>query len=149
MPGRHLHALTVRFGDCDPAGIVYFPRFYDWFHQAMETWFDVALGQRYDQVLKTHLFPAVHSEADFKQPVRMGAHVVVETVVGRMGGASLQFDYRVLGEGGVVHATGHTVVVVVAGSAGAQPDIKASRIPDHLRERIAVFMARDDPDPLD
>ena len=32
--------LTVQWGDCDPAGIVYFAHFFDMFNAAVEDWFD-------------------------------------------------------------------------------------------------------------
>ena len=44
------HTVRARFGACDPVGIVYFPRYFDWFHQAMEAWFDDALVESYSMV---------------------------------------------------------------------------------------------------
>lgn len=105
--------IDVRFGACDPVGIVYFPRYFDWFHQAMEAWFGDALGLPYHQVLQRHGFPAVHTEADYQRPCAFGERVVVELRVGRIGGSSVRLDYRVVGPAGDgdVRATGHTVVV--------------------------------------
>ena len=72
MPGViadpvHVHRVRVGFGDCDPAGIVYFPRFFHFFHEAMETWFDEVLGLPYAEMIggRGLGFPAVHTEADF------------------------------------------------------------------------------------
>ena len=41
----------VRFGHVDPAGIVYFPRIYDYFHEAFEELFDVHVGVKYYEML--------------------------------------------------------------------------------------------------
>ena len=78
MRGVHIHRLEVRFGDCDPAGIVYFPRFYDFFHDAMETWFPARLGLRYAELVVGRKigFPAVHTEADFSAPCALGEAIV-------------------------------------------------------------------------
>ena len=68
MSQVHVYRLRVKFGDCDPAGIVYYPKFFDWFHQAMESWFDNVLGAPYASVIWDRKigFPAAHTQADFK-----------------------------------------------------------------------------------
>ena len=38
--------LQVRFGDVDPAGIVYFPKIYDYIHEAFEDLWNVHMGVR-------------------------------------------------------------------------------------------------------
>ena len=43
--------IPVEFNHCDPAGIVYFPRFFGFFHDAMETWFAGRLGLAYASVV--------------------------------------------------------------------------------------------------
>jgi len=40
-----VHDQLIRFSHCDPAGIVYFPRFFDLAHSTMEDWFADGLGQ--------------------------------------------------------------------------------------------------------
>ena len=41
----------IRFSHCDPAGIVYFPRFFDLLHHAMEDWFTHGLGERFSALV--------------------------------------------------------------------------------------------------
>jgi 4-hydroxybenzoyl-CoA thioesterase len=80
MSGVHVHLVEVRFGDCDPAGIIYFPRFFALFHDAMETWFPARLGLRYSELVVGRKigFPAVHTEADFQAPCALGDAIAVE-----------------------------------------------------------------------
>ncbi|MBL8973518.1 MAG: acyl-CoA thioesterase, partial [Myxococcales bacterium] len=108
MRGVHIHPLVVRFGDCDPAGIVYFPRFFDFVHDAMETWFSAALGLSYAQVVigRKIGFPAVHSEADFKVPCAFGESIAVELRVAKLGRSSIGLDYLVRGADGGLRLTG-------------------------------------------
>lgn len=124
----HLYRVTVRFGDCDPAGIVYFPVIFDWMHQAMEDWFDRGLGVPYATVIGERRigFPAVHSEADFHAPCRLGETLEIALSVGRIGRTSLQLDYAVADR-----ATARTVVAVV--------DLDTLRpipLPEDLRTRM-------------
>ena len=37
---RYSRPMRVRFGHADPAKIVYYPRFFEWFHDAMESMFE-------------------------------------------------------------------------------------------------------------
>jgi 4-hydroxybenzoyl-CoA thioesterase len=39
MSKTHIHPVTIRFGDCDPAGIVFFPNFLKWMDEASLAWF--------------------------------------------------------------------------------------------------------------
>jgi 4-hydroxybenzoyl-CoA thioesterase len=144
MPGVHYHPHTVRFGECDPAGVVYFPVFFDWFHQAMESWFAEALATPYAEVLQTIGFPAVHTEADFRRPCRIGEPLRIALTVGSLHRKSLRLEYRVLGADDTVRATGATVCAVIAPQPGAGFRFKAVAIPEPLRAKITEFMETED-----
>lgn len=141
MPQRSpfRHARTVTFGECDPAGVVYFPRYFDWFHQAMEAWFGEALGLPYAQVLERHGFPSAHAEADYKRPCRPGERLTVELRVGELGGSSLRLDFRVVGADLALRATGLSRVVMIGLQPGAPDWFRPVRIPEDLRARIEAF----------
>ena len=34
-----VHEITVEWGDCDPAGIVFYPRYLEMFNNLVEDWF--------------------------------------------------------------------------------------------------------------
>jgi len=87
--------IKVRFGDEDHAGIVYYPRFFDFFHRVMEDFFGDA-GYPYQKVLdEDHAgWPSVHAEADFKSPLRFGDVLDVDLDVERIGRSSVTFGYR-------------------------------------------------------
>jgi 4-hydroxybenzoyl-CoA thioesterase len=135
--------VFVHWGLCDPAGIVYFPRFFELFHQAMETWFFDGLGLPYDALIVGRKigFPSVHTEADFKRPTRFGETIAVELRVREPGHSSIAFDYviRAHDDPSDVRATGHTVCVVMDLDASSPTFRRALPMPDDLRERIAAF----------
>jgi 4-hydroxybenzoyl-CoA thioesterase len=139
-PGKHVHPLVVRFGDCDPAGIVYFPRFFDWFHQAMETWFSERLGVAYADVIRDQKigFPAVRSEADFVAPCPLGDALHVVLSVQSLGKRSLALGYEVVGASdGKLRARGRTHVVVCdLSTPGA---LRSVPVPEALRAAIVRF----------
>jgi 4-hydroxybenzoyl-CoA thioesterase len=136
----HSLSIDVRFGDCDPAGIVYFPRYFDFFHQAMETWFPTHLGFGYDEFVRERKlgFPAVHSEADFERPSRFGDRIEIRQRVTRLGRSSITFAYEVHGPEGL-RARGRSVCVVMDLDPASSGHGSALEIPGELRASIERF----------
>ena len=93
----HIHRLTVRFDDVDYAQIVYFPRLFGYCHWAFEDFFGQEAGISYADLLikKRIAFPTVHSEADFKLPLRFGDACRVEMETLKLGRSSLTNRYRI------------------------------------------------------
>jgi len=87
--------IRARFGDEDHAGIVYYPRFLDYFHRVFEDFFE-AEGRSYKQVLDEDGvgWPAVHLDVDFKSPLRFGDDLRVRLSVARVGEKSAVFRYQ-------------------------------------------------------
>ena len=142
MRGVHVHRVDVRFGDCDPAGIVYFPRFFHLFHETMETWFSAGLGLAYAGLIQGRKlgFPAVHTEADFKVPCALGESITVELRVARLGRSSIGLEYVVRGSAGDERLTGASTCVVMDLDPASPQFRRAVPIPDDLRARIQSFM---------
>ena len=88
--------LDVRFGDVDPAGIVYFPKIYDFIHEAFESLWDIHVGKRYYHLVGEDRlgFPLVHSEVSFLKPLRFGDRPLVRVSVVEIGNSSVTLRYR-------------------------------------------------------
>ena len=63
--------FRVRFGHTAPARIAYYPRYFEWFHDAMEDFFESAFGMSYADVLDTHAvgYPAVQVACEWRGPL--------------------------------------------------------------------------------
>ena len=59
--------LTIRFQHCDPAGIVFYPRYYEMYNLVVEMWFEEVLGLNFRQMHETlgMGIPVVHIETRF------------------------------------------------------------------------------------
>jgi len=93
-----VHALPVRFADVDHAGIVYYPRFFHYFHVAFEELWRARLGPRaYVDLLDRDRvgFPAVHAECDFLAPLRFGDQAEIAVTIPKLGTRSITFAYDV------------------------------------------------------
>jgi len=127
-------ATPVRFADVDHAGIVYYPRFFHYFHMAFEELFRARLGPRayVDLLDKDRVgFPAVHAEADYHAPLRFGDTATIALAVAKLGATSITFRYRVRRDD-VLCTTG-TVVCAVVDLAQFKP----LPIPANIRALVA------------
>jgi 4-hydroxybenzoyl-CoA thioesterase len=91
-PGAFTRSVAIRFSHCDPAGIVYFPHYFDMFNGLLEDWYTHELGYDYAElVIGKHFgFPFVHIECDFLYPSRMGECLDLTLLVDRIGRSSLR-----------------------------------------------------------
>lgn len=87
--------IKVRFADVDHAQIVYYPRFFHYFHIAFEELFEREFGMTYPAVLdRDHVgFPSVHAEADYRAPVRFGDVLRIRVTCTRVGARSVTLRY--------------------------------------------------------
>lgn len=83
--------LPVRFADCDPAGIGYFPRLLALVDAAIEDWTEATLGQtrRTLHVDRRIGLPTVQLETGFLSAVQLGDALRLEVAVQQLGTSSL------------------------------------------------------------
>ena len=128
--------LKVRFGDVDPAGIVYFPKIYDYIHEAFEDLWDTHVGARYYQLLLERKigFPLVHSEVDFKHPLRFGDRPIVRVTCTHLGYSSLGLSYR--------FTVGDTVCLIATMTVACVEldGMKPRPVPDEFRVKFEEIM---------
>ena len=130
-------SLKVSINDIDHAGIVYYPRFFNYFHVALEEFFSREIGVDYPALVVNHRigFPTVHLETDFKRPLRFGDKLEVEVSVEAVGKTSITFTYVIslLGKAEVA-GRGKNVMVCF------DLDIfKKKDIPGWLREKLIAY----------
>ena len=74
--------VRIEWGDCDPAGIVYYPRYFAFFDASTSALLERALGMTKHQYLKAYDFaghPLVNTHSRFLIPTRFGDDVTIET----------------------------------------------------------------------
>ena len=108
------HQRIVRFGECDPAGVTYYPVYFDWFHQAMEACFEERLQTPYAEMIETVGFPAVRTSASFRKPLPVGEHITLVVTVAEMGKSSIVWRFHVLNRAGEVATVGEVKTVCIA-----------------------------------
>lgn len=129
--------FNVRFGDIDHARVVYYPRFFHYFHQTFEEWFAGTLGVSYpDLVIKENVgYPSVRVESEFLKPLRYGDRIRVDLELLDIGRTSITVRYTLVRLTDNVVSARATVKNVAIDNDTFQP----VPIPDSWRERFERF----------
>jgi len=125
----------IRFSDCDPAGIVFYPQYFVMLNGVVEDWFTHALGLNYATLIGPRRIglPTVHLEADFKAVSRHGDMVRLLLSVERLGARSMTLQVRCVGaQDGQLRMAVRLVIVTTSLLSHQAIDIPAD-----LREAIA------------
>lgn len=84
----------VVFKYCDPAGIVFYPRYFEMINDATEAFFDQALGCPWEVLHQTANIPTVDIHAQFTAVSRHGDDLTISIVVTKLGRTSLSLAFR-------------------------------------------------------
>ena len=90
---RFVFEQKVLFKHCDPAGIVFFPRYFEMINDCVEHFFDEALGWPFEDLLQTEGVPTAEISTRFLAPSRHGDRLQLSLTVNRVGRSAL--GYRI------------------------------------------------------
>ena len=127
------------FGDCDPGGIVFFPRYFEYFDSCTNRLFECA-GLQKREMMKTYGIdgiPLVDARAQFFLSSAFGETVIVETCVKEWGRTSFTVQHR-LYKGDVLAVEVFEKRVCVVRSEESSKGFKSHPIPQEVKDR---FMA--------
>ena len=87
---------VIRFQHCDPAGIVFYPRYVEMLNATVEDWFGGAVGISFAEIHITRnvAIPVVSLAVDFSEPSRLGDVLTFGLIVQRLGTSSVTLDIR-------------------------------------------------------
>jgi 4-hydroxybenzoyl-CoA thioesterase len=137
MPLKSTHEVTVEWGDCDPAGIVYYPAYFKWFDQATYRLF-LAAGMTRDDITSGQWkegTPLVAAECSFKRASSTGEKLVMESFVEKFGKSSFVIRHVFRDATGQVAAEG-TETRIYARKDGDARSLKAIPIPEEVRTKL-------------
>jgi 4-hydroxybenzoyl-CoA thioesterase len=89
--------VQIQWGDCDPANIVYYPRYFAMFDDSTSTLFEVAGFSKQDLVHKYGLvgIPMVDTRAKFYIPSTYGDWITIETTIESIKRSSFEVKHNV------------------------------------------------------
>jgi 4-hydroxybenzoyl-CoA thioesterase len=134
---RHTTAVAVRWGDVDAAGIVFYPRFFEWYDLGCEALF-AALGLPWPELFPTRGIvgvPIVESGSRFASPARYGDTLEVRAVVAWVKEKTFRMEYEISVDGRMC-ATGFEVRAWVKRPATPGEPLRAMPIPADVARRL-------------
>lgn len=113
----------VLFKHCDPAGIVFYPRYFEMMNDCVEAFFEDVLGAPFHALHKTHGVPTAQIETRFVAPSRHGDTLTLTLFITRVGSSSASYRMTATCDAAVRFETMATLVFVNdAGKATPWPD---------------------------
>ena len=126
--------IRVEFNHCDPAGIVFYPRYFEMTNSVCENFFREVVGYSYHAMMDDGIgVPAARVETDFRAPSRLGDVLDWTLVAERLGGSSVTFRLTANCDGAQRLTARLTQVWL---SAEGRP----ARWPDHIRAALAAHL---------
>ena len=130
--------VEIEFGDCDPAGIVYFPNYFRMFDASTAYLFEAALGMKKIAWVKRFGIlgiPVVDTGAKFAMPSRFGDVVTINSTITGFKRSSFEVVHQLL-NGGALAIEGRETRVWVGTDPADPHKLKSLRVPDEV---IAAF----------
>lgn len=129
--------VLIRFAHCDPAGIVFYPRYLEMFNALVEDWFLDELGISFAEIHEGRGWgiPTVRLEVDYIAYSRLGEVLSASLVVRKLGTTSFALDIVLAGPDGADRVRGYVVLVLINAATKL-----ACPIPPDLRARMSAFM---------
>ena len=126
--------IRIEFNHCDPAGIVFYPRYFEMTNSVLENFFREEVGYSYDAMIQDGIrVPTARIETDFRAPARLGEVLDWDLVVERLGASSVTFRLTASCDEALRLTARLTVVWLGI-------DKRPSRWPDHIRAALAAHL---------
>jgi len=129
--------VMIEWGDCDPAGIVYYPRYLAYFDNSTNALFALAGMPKHEMIRTYDLvgIPLVDTQAKFSSPSKWGDTVVVETRIVEWRRSSFIVEHT-LTNGGRVCVQGRDTRVWTGRDPDDPSRIRSRPIPDEVVARF-------------
>lgn len=127
-------SFKVRYGETDQMGIVNNAVYPSWFEIGRTELFDELQLPYSEMERQGIMLPLSELYVKYHAPARYGEMVTIETMVEKMPGVRVIFDYKVLAEDGSLLATGQTVQAFIDSTTR-----RPIRIPAKLKEQLEKY----------
>ena len=125
----------VRFGQCDAAGIVFFPRYFEMLNETIEDWFAEGLGVSFGDIhqVEGRSVPTAALQARFAHPSRLEDRLEFALTVERIGRTSCTLRHTVRCGDDLRFECGQTLVNVGR-------DLRPEPWPEPMRDRMQTYL---------
>jgi 4-hydroxybenzoyl-CoA thioesterase len=128
--------IPIEFNHCDPAGIVFYPRYFEMTNSVVENFFADILHYPFARIVMEEGYgtPTARIEVNFLAPSRLGEKLTFSLAVTRLGRASVAL--RIIGS-----CAGHDRLTADLTLVWVDPHGKAQPWPEVLRARLTAELS--------
>jgi len=129
--------VSVHWGDCDPAVIVFYPQYFRWFDCATTELFG-SVGLDLSTLFRDHGvvgIPILDARAQFRRPSRFRDLLAVESGIAEWRSSSFRVEHRVFNKGELA-VEGYELRAWVAPDETRPAGIRALPVPAEVRSRF-------------
>jgi len=142
LPAPFVHELRVRYGECDPQGIVFNANYLMYFDVAFTELWRAGVGPWMEMVERGVDAVVANANVDFRAPARFDDLLDLRALVTRLGRTAITTEIDVVRDGEVLVAGRLRHVCVSTQSIeGSAPE--KVQIPDWIRDGLRRFAAPD------
>ena len=131
--------VELQWGDCDPAGIIFYPTYFRWFDAASWNMFRAAGYDAKRMRAENRAMPLVGADCQFRHPAEQQDRAEVRSRIARWGGKSFVVTHEVVRSDGTLLAQGTETRVWGRYENGPGSPLKGVPIGEDLK---ALFRAR-------
>ena len=126
--------IPIEFNHCDPAGIVFYPRYFEMTNSVIENFFADVVGRSFASMHRgaQNGVPTVSITADFMAPSRLGDKVLFSLQIAKLGRSSVTVTI----EGRMAEELRMRATLTLVWIDG----MKAAAWPDDMRARLQTYM---------
>lgn len=137
MPAPFVHELRVRYGECDPQGIVFNANYLLYFDVAFTELWRAAVGPWQEMVARGVDAVVAEANLSFRAPARYDDELELRAQIAKLGGTAITTEIDVV-RGGELLVAGRLRHVCVATDTWSKTDV-----PDWVRSGLQRFASDD------
>lgn len=129
--------LTVGWGDCDKAGIVFYPNYYRWFEEGTWSFFD-AIHMPMHKIMEEYNslgFPLVETHANYRSPSRLREKLVVKVKIAELLPKMIKFEHQIFREKTLI-VEGYEARIYGTNDPNDSSKLKVEAMPDPVYQNF-------------
>lgn len=132
------YGIRVEWGDCDPAGIVFYPNYFRWLDAAAHHLFRTRLGDPAELLDRFGVigWPLLELHTSFQQASRAGDDLIVHSQVDSAEGKTMKLQHTIL-NAGVVAVEGVETRAWCVRDPEKAAGLRAAQIPAEILARLS------------
>lgn len=122
----------IMFKHCDPAGIVFYPRYFEMLNDCVETFF-ADIGFAFEDIHRSGRLPTVQIETEFKSPSLHGDQMTIDLQITKIGRSSIGLRFHAHCAGATRFTASSTLVYIT-------PQNTSQAVPDNMRAALKTYL---------